>query len=135
MHKPDGLVADNVRDALDWDNAVDDARIMVQVKDGKVTLNGAVHTYAELLKAVEDTKHCEGRAGHRQPVACRPRRGSGHRRGAARGLRQGAGRGPVRAEGCRVGRGARRLGHPHRRRAPPLPSAMPPRTRSAGSKA
>ncbi len=60
MHKPDGLVADNVRDALDWDNAVDDARIMVQVKDGKVTLNGAVHTYTELLQVVEDTKHVKG---------------------------------------------------------------------------
>ncbi len=60
MHKPDGLVADNVRDALDWDNAVDDVRIMVQVKEGKVTLSGAVHTYAEVLMAVEDTKHVKG---------------------------------------------------------------------------
>ena len=60
MHKPDGLIADDVRDALDWDNAVDDARIMVQVKDGKVTLTGAVHTYPEALKAVEDTKHLKG---------------------------------------------------------------------------
>jgi len=60
MHKPDGLVADDVRDALDWDNAIDDARVIVQVKDGKVILNGAVHTYAELLKVVEDTKHVKG---------------------------------------------------------------------------
>ena len=60
MHKPDGMVADDVRDTLDWDNAVDDARIMVQVKDGKVTLSGAVHTYAESLKAAEDTKHVKG---------------------------------------------------------------------------
>ena len=60
MHKPDGLVADDVREALDWDNAIDDARIMVQVKDGKVTLSGAVHTYTEALKALEDTKHVKG---------------------------------------------------------------------------
>ena len=60
MHKPDGLVGDDVREALDWDNAIDDARIMVQVKDGKVTLSGAVHTYTEALKALEDTKHVKG---------------------------------------------------------------------------
>ena len=60
MHKPDGLVGDDVREALEWDNAIDDGRIMVQVKDGKVTLSGAVHTYAEALKAMEDTKHVKG---------------------------------------------------------------------------
>ena len=60
MHKPDGLVGDDVREALDWDNAIDNARIMVQVKEGKVTLSGAVHTYSEALKALEDTKHVKG---------------------------------------------------------------------------
>lgn len=60
MHKPDGLVGDDVREALDWDNAIDDTRIMVHVKDGKVTLSGAVHTYSEALKALEDTKHVKG---------------------------------------------------------------------------
>jgi osmotically-inducible protein OsmY len=60
MHKPDGLVGDDVRETLAWDNAIDDTRIMVHVKDGKVTLSGAVHTYSEALKALEDTKHVKG---------------------------------------------------------------------------
>ena len=114
MHKPDGMVADNVRDALDWDNAVDDARIMVQVKDGKVTLNGAVHTYAELLKVVEDTKHVKGVRDIDNQLLVGPAGEAVTDAVLLEACDEGAGRGPVRAEGCRVGRGARRLGHPHR---------------------
>ena len=114
MHKPDGMVADDVRDTLDWDNAVDDARIMVQVKDGKVTLSGAVHTYAEALKAVEDTKHVKGVRDIDNQLLVGPAGEAVADAVLHRSLREGAGRGPVRADGCRVGRGARWLGDPHR---------------------
>ena len=113
MHKPDGLIADDVRDALDWDNAVDDARIMVQVKDGKVTLTGAVHTYPEALKAVEDTKHLKGVRDIDNQLLVGPAGEAVTTRYCSRpATRRWMGTRSCRRVLCRYG--ARRLGHPRR---------------------
>ena len=54
MHKPNNLLEDDVRDQLDWDGLLDDSRIVVKAKDGRVTLSGAVPTYYESTLASED---------------------------------------------------------------------------------
>jgi osmotically-inducible protein OsmY len=54
MHKPNNLLETDVIDSLDWDDLLDDARIVVSAKDGKVTLTGTVPTYYELTRAGED---------------------------------------------------------------------------------
>ncbi|HMD47423.1 MAG TPA: BON domain-containing protein [Acidimicrobiales bacterium] len=54
MKKPNHLLESDVREELDWDPALDDGRIMVKADDGRVTLSGAVPTYADLVEASED---------------------------------------------------------------------------------
>ena len=55
MHKPNNLLEFDVRGALDWDPFLDDTRIVVQAKDGTVTLSGTVPTYYDTTLAFEDT--------------------------------------------------------------------------------
>jgi osmotically-inducible protein OsmY len=54
MHKPNNILEADVEDALDWDYRVDDSRIVVKAKDGRVTLNGTVPTYYVSTLAEED---------------------------------------------------------------------------------
>src|SRR5271166_488459 len=60
MHKPDHLVESDVREGLDWDPLLDDSRIVVKVKDGRVTLSGAVYTYPEIVRASQDAGDVRG---------------------------------------------------------------------------
>jgi osmotically-inducible protein OsmY len=43
MHKPNNLLEFDAQEALDWDPQIDDSRIVVSAKDGRVTLTGSVH--------------------------------------------------------------------------------------------
>ena len=54
MHKPNNLLEFDVKDDLDWDPALDAARIVVKADDGRVTLSGVVPTYYETIRASED---------------------------------------------------------------------------------
>jgi osmotically-inducible protein OsmY len=54
MHKPNNLLERDVRDQLDWDPMLDDARIVVKADDGKVILTGAVDTYNDVELASDD---------------------------------------------------------------------------------
>jgi osmotically-inducible protein OsmY len=54
MHKPNNLLELDVRDSLDWDQALDDRRISVNADSGRVTLTGSVPTYHDKLRATED---------------------------------------------------------------------------------
>jgi len=60
MHKPNALVEFDVRDTLDWDPAIDDARISVKADDGVVTLTGTVPTYRQSLLAARDASTVGG---------------------------------------------------------------------------
>jgi osmotically-inducible protein OsmY len=55
MHKPNNLLELDVRDELDWDPLLDDSRIVVEAKDGEVTLSGSVPTYYDMTLAFDDT--------------------------------------------------------------------------------
>jgi osmotically-inducible protein OsmY len=55
MHKPNNLLERDVKEQLDWDPIIDDTRITVKADDGRVILNGAVASYAEVELAAEDT--------------------------------------------------------------------------------
>jgi osmotically-inducible protein OsmY len=57
MHKPDNLLEWDVKEQLDW---VDDTRITVKADDGRIILNGAVATYAEVELAAEDARDVGG---------------------------------------------------------------------------
>jgi osmotically-inducible protein OsmY len=63
MMKPNFLLEDDVREELDWDPALDDSQILLKAHDGFVTLSGTVDTYAELLRATEDTWKVGGVTG------------------------------------------------------------------------
>ena len=134
MHKPDGLVGDDVREALDWDNAIDDARIMVQVKDGKVTLSGAVHTYTEALKALEDTKHVKGVRDIDNQVLVGPAGEAVTDAVLLEACEKALDGNPFVPKGA-VSVAARTAGSPSPETCGTTTSAMPPRTRSAGSRA
>lgn len=54
MHKPNNLLEMDVRDQLDWDPVLDDARIVVKADSGKVILTGAVDTYGDVELASLD---------------------------------------------------------------------------------
>jgi osmotically-inducible protein OsmY len=54
MQAPDHLMAAEVRAELDWDPALNASRIQVEVKDGRVTLRGAVNTFADVERAGGD---------------------------------------------------------------------------------
>jgi osmotically-inducible protein OsmY len=63
MQKPNMLLESDVQDELDWDPQVDDSRIVVHANDGRVTLSGAVPSYLEMLRAVEDVHTVGGVTG------------------------------------------------------------------------
>jgi osmotically-inducible protein OsmY len=54
MHKPNGVLEFDVKEALDWDSAIDPRRIEVKADDGRVTLTGSVPSYYEKVRATED---------------------------------------------------------------------------------
>jgi osmotically-inducible protein OsmY len=54
MHKPNNLLETDVLEELDWDAVLDNSRIVVKAKDGKVTMTGSVPTYYESTVATED---------------------------------------------------------------------------------
>jgi osmotically-inducible protein OsmY len=54
VRKPNNLLEKDVADELSWDPWLDDSQISVKVDDGRVTLTGAVPTYADLLTASDD---------------------------------------------------------------------------------
>jgi osmotically-inducible protein OsmY len=54
MHKPNNLLDMDVNDELDWDFRIDRSRIVVEAKDGRVTLSGTVPTFYESTLAEED---------------------------------------------------------------------------------
>jgi len=55
MHKPNNLLEADVREELDWDGLLDDTRIVVNAKDGVVTLSGTVNSYYDSVLASDDT--------------------------------------------------------------------------------
>lgn len=60
MHKPNNLLEADVRDELDWDFRIDEARIDVKADDGVVTLTGAVPTLEEAFLAADDARSVGG---------------------------------------------------------------------------
>jgi osmotically-inducible protein OsmY len=54
MHKPNFLLESDVKEQLDWDPLLNDDRIVVKGDDGQVTLTGAVDTFDEIDRAVDD---------------------------------------------------------------------------------
>jgi osmotically-inducible protein OsmY len=63
MHKPNNLLESDVVDALDWDDLLDDSRIVIKANDGNVTLTGTVPTYYETTLAAEYTWSVGGVTG------------------------------------------------------------------------
>ncbi len=55
MRKPNNLLEKDVNDELSWDPWLDDTQINVKADDGRVTLTGAVPTYADLVEATDKT--------------------------------------------------------------------------------
>jgi osmotically-inducible protein OsmY len=53
--RPDSEIAPDVRSRLAWDRQVDDARINVEVENGRVILRGTVGSAAERLQAYSDS--------------------------------------------------------------------------------
>ena len=60
MHKPNNILKLDVKDGLDWDFRIDDTRVLVEAKDGRVTLSGTVPTYYESILAEEDAWNVGG---------------------------------------------------------------------------
>lgn len=60
MHKPNNLLERDVKEQLDWDPALDDSRIVVKADDGRITLSGAVDTFADMEWAAQDAKAVGG---------------------------------------------------------------------------
>jgi osmotically-inducible protein OsmY len=54
MHKPNNILEHDVKEELDWDPVVDDSRIVVKAKDGRVNLSGTVPTYFQSTVASDD---------------------------------------------------------------------------------
>jgi osmotically-inducible protein OsmY len=63
MHKPNNLLELDAQDALDWDPQIDDSRIIVSAKDGRVTLTGSVPTYYQARRAANDVRSVGGVTG------------------------------------------------------------------------
>jgi len=63
MHKPNNLLELDAQDALDWDPQIDDSRIVVSAKDGRVTLTGSVPTYYQAVRAANDVQTVGGVSG------------------------------------------------------------------------
>src|SRR5215469_15404710 len=60
MHKPNNLLERDVKDELDWDPTLNDSRIVVKADDGRITLTGAVDTFADVETAFMDAKTVSG---------------------------------------------------------------------------
>jgi osmotically-inducible protein OsmY len=60
MHKPNDLLERDVREELGWDPDLNDSRIVVKADDGRITLSGAVDTFADVEKASDDAKTVSG---------------------------------------------------------------------------
>jgi osmotically-inducible protein OsmY len=60
MRKPNNLLERDVKEELDWDPALEDSRIVVKADDGRVTLSGAVDTFADVEWASQDVKAVGG---------------------------------------------------------------------------
>jgi osmotically-inducible protein OsmY len=60
MHKPNNLLESDVKDELSWDPLLNDRRIVVKADDGRVTLSGAVDTFADVEKASLDARTVNG---------------------------------------------------------------------------
>src|SRR5436305_1704697 len=54
MHKPDRLLELDVKESLGWDPELDESRVVVNARDGHVTLSGSVATYSEKVRATDD---------------------------------------------------------------------------------
>jgi osmotically-inducible protein OsmY len=54
MQVSNHLLAADVREELDWDRTLDASRIQVDANDGRITLRGAVKTFAEVRQAELD---------------------------------------------------------------------------------
>ena len=54
MHKPNHILESDVKEELGWDRRIDDSRIVVKAKDGRVNLSGTVATYFEATAASDD---------------------------------------------------------------------------------
>jgi osmotically-inducible protein OsmY len=63
MYKPNNLLERDVKDELRWDRTLNDTRIMVKADDGRITLSGAVDTFADVEKASLDAKTVSGVKG------------------------------------------------------------------------
>jgi osmotically-inducible protein OsmY len=63
MHKPNNLLELDTQDALDWDPQIDDSRIVVSAKDGRVTLTGSVPTLYQSMRAADDVQTVGGVTG------------------------------------------------------------------------
>ncbi len=60
MLKPNNILEKDVRDELSWDPWLDDSQVSVKAADGRVTLTGAVPTYAEFIEASDDAWGVKG---------------------------------------------------------------------------
>jgi len=60
MHEPNFLLESDVKESLDYDPMLDDDRIAVKVDAGRVTLTGAVPTFAEVERATMDVHDVVG---------------------------------------------------------------------------
>jgi osmotically-inducible protein OsmY len=60
VHKPNNLLEFDVKDELAWDPQIDESRIVVNAKDGRVTLSGSVSTFFEAQRAGEDATFVGG---------------------------------------------------------------------------
>ena len=63
VHKPDGLLEYDVREMLSSDRLLDDGRVPVKVRDGRVSLSGAVGSFEESARAAQDTWSVPGVTG------------------------------------------------------------------------
>ena len=60
MHRPNNLVESDIRESMDYDPKLNDSRIIVKAKDGRVTLSGAVDTFPERELAERDARYAMG---------------------------------------------------------------------------
>jgi osmotically-inducible protein OsmY len=60
VRKPDNILEKDVRDELSYDPWLDDTQISVKADDGRVSLTGAVPSYAELVEASDDAWSVKG---------------------------------------------------------------------------
>jgi osmotically-inducible protein OsmY len=60
MHKPNNLLERDVKEELDWDPTLNDSRIVVKADDGRITLSGAVDTFADVEQAALDARTVSG---------------------------------------------------------------------------